>query len=85
MRDAGFARRLVGAAGLVPDHVRDDRGAVVGDDDDLHAVVEHEIADFGVCRTLGRAGKSREGKRCDDKCGGKRSLPIAARGVANAH
>ena len=40
MRDAGFAGRLVGAADLVPDHVGDDRGAVIRDDDDLHAVVE---------------------------------------------
>ena len=43
MGDAGFAGRLVGAADLVPDHVGDDRRAVVGDDDHFHAVVEQEI------------------------------------------
>ena len=62
MRDAGFARRLVGAADLVPDHVRDDRRAVVGDDDDLHAVVEHEVADVG-CRPNARPRRqTRPGK-----------------------
>ena len=45
MRDAGLAGRLVGAADLVPDHVRDERRAMVGNDDDFHAVVEQEVLD----------------------------------------
>ena len=44
MRDAGFARRLVGGADPVPDHVGDDRRAAVGDDHDLQAVGEREMA-----------------------------------------
>ena len=45
MRDAGLARRLVGGADLVPDHVGDDRRAAVRDDHDLEAVGEREVAD----------------------------------------
>ena len=45
MRQAGFARRLVGGADLVPDHVGDDRRAMIGDHDDFKAVVELEIGD----------------------------------------
>lgn len=48
MGNAGFARRLVGAADLVPHHVADDRRPVVGNDDHLHAVVEHEIRRLAV-------------------------------------
>ena len=43
MRDAGHARRLVGGADPVPDHVRDDGCAMVGNDHDLHAVLELEL------------------------------------------
>ncbi len=43
MGDAGFAAHLVGGADPVPDHVGDDRRAVVGNDDDLHAVGELEL------------------------------------------
>ena len=42
--DAGHALGLVGGADLVPDHVGDDGGPVVGDDDHLHAVGELELA-----------------------------------------
>ena len=42
MREPRFARRLVGGADLVPDHVRDDRRAVIRDHHDLQAVVERE-------------------------------------------
>ena len=38
MRQPGFARRLVGGADLVPDHVGDDRRAVIGHHDDFKAV-----------------------------------------------
>ena len=43
MREAGFARRLIGAADLVPDHVGNDRRAMVRHDDDFKTVAEGEI------------------------------------------
>ncbi len=50
--DAALAGSLIGAADLVPQHVRDDRGAPVRDDDDLKAIVEREMGD--VRRLVGR-------------------------------
>ena len=49
VRDAGDALGLVGGADLVPNHVRDDRGAVIGDHHDVHAVRQLELggARFG--------------------------------------
>ena len=44
MREAGFARRLVGRADLVPDHLRDDRRAVIRDHHDLQAVGKREAS-----------------------------------------
>ena len=41
--------RLVGGADPVPDHVGDDGRAVVGDDDDLHAVGELELGGARRC------------------------------------
>ena len=54
MREPGLARRLVGGADLVPDHVGDDRRAVVGDDDDFEPVGEGEVRDVGAAGGLGR-------------------------------
>ena len=45
--DARFARRIVGRAVAVPDHVGDDGGAMVGNDDDVEAVAENEMRDLG--------------------------------------
>ncbi|MGY4299001.1 hypothetical protein ACVWXN_007096 [Bradyrhizobium sp. i1.4.4] len=54
MRESGFARRLVGGAGLVPGHLRHDRRAVIGDHHNLQAVVEREAGGaFGGNRSLG--------------------------------
>jgi hypothetical protein len=39
----GKARRIVDAADLEPDHLRDDGRAAIGDDDHLHAVLEREL------------------------------------------
>ena len=50
MGDAGLAERIVGRAVAVPDHVGDDRRAVIGNDDDVEAVVEREGADLGSAR-----------------------------------
>ena len=45
--DARLARRIVGGADPVPHHVRHDRGAMVGDDDDLEPVGEGEADRVG--------------------------------------
>ncbi len=42
MRQSRFARRLVGGADLVPDHLRDDGRAAIWDHDHLQAVAEGE-------------------------------------------
>jgi hypothetical protein len=44
VRNAGRSGRLVGGADLVPDHLRHHRSAMVGDDQDLQAVGELELA-----------------------------------------
>ena len=62
MREAGFARRLVGGADPIPDHVGDDRRAVVGDDHDFEAVGEREMRDIGAAGGLA-AGSARERAR----------------------
>ena len=67
VRDAGFAWRLVGAADLVPHHMGDDRGAVIGDDHHLHAVVEQEVRHLAVVRGQGR-------RRPDGQRGGEQAL-----------
>ena len=46
MGDAGLARRIVGRAVAVPDHVRDDGRAMVGNDHDLEAVLQREMGDL---------------------------------------
>ena len=40
MRDAGLARRIVGGAVAIPNHMRHDRRAVIRDDDDIQAICE---------------------------------------------
>jgi hypothetical protein len=45
MGDTRLARRFIGGAGAVPDHVNDGGAAVVLDHDHLHAVVEKEFRD----------------------------------------
>ena len=44
--DARFARRIVGRAVAVPDHVGDDRRAMIGNDHDVEAVGQGEIRDL---------------------------------------
>ena len=44
---------LVGGADAIPDHVRDDRRAMVGNDHDLHAVGEREL----TCPRFGARGE----------------------------
>jgi hypothetical protein len=69
MRQAGFARRLVGRADLVPDHLGDHRRAVIGDHDDLQAIIEREAG--GTCRRdrgLGVKATTEE-RECGDQRG----------------
>src|ERR1700704_2065808 len=40
MRDAGLARRIVGGAVAIPNHMRHDRRAAIWDDDDIQAICE---------------------------------------------
>jgi hypothetical protein len=61
MRQARFARGLVGGADFVPDHVGDDRRAVIGNDNQFQPVRQLEIGDLdvgGICR-----GDARENRR----------------------
>ena len=46
MGEPRLARGLVGRADLVPEHVGDDRRAVIGNDHDLEAVREREMGDL---------------------------------------
>ena len=43
MRETGFAGRLVSRTHLVPDHMGDDRRAMIGHDDDFKAVVQGKV------------------------------------------
>ena len=61
MRETRFSQLLVGRAHAVPDHVRDDRRAVIGDHHDFEAVRERELAN-GRARGLGPgAARIRQG------------------------
>ena len=63
MGDAGGARRLVGGADLVPDHLGHDRRAMIGDDQDLQAVLKRELADaLAACVPFGGDGDGKRGK-----------------------
>jgi len=55
MRDARLAKRIVGGAVLIPDHMGHDRRAGVGNDHDFHAIVE-----FGMSHARRGGG----GRRC---------------------
>ena len=64
--------RIVHRAHAIPDHLRDDGRAVVGDDDHLHPVLHCELKNFGVLRARrhengrdkqDRGQKSGEGER----------------------
>ncbi len=66
--DAGGARRLVGGADLVPDHLGHDRRAMIRDHQHLQAVLELELADaLGGLRAVrgdgdGKRGEAQRGK-----------------------
>jgi hypothetical protein len=60
-----FARRLVGGADLVPDHMGHDRRAVIGNDDHLETVGQGEMADLGG---TGEGGRHSAGKPACDNC-----------------
>src|SRR5262249_24475517 len=60
--ESRLARRLIGGAGLVPDHWGVARTAMVGDDNHLESVREREVGDRRSAR-----GASGIGQRCDGK------------------
>ena len=57
VRETGLARRLVGGADAIPEHMRDDRRAVIGNDDDLEPVGEREVRDVRSGVGTDHAGK----------------------------
>ena len=62
MGDTRLARLLVGGADLVPDHVGDNRCAVIGDHHHLKAVVQREALDVGAGFGAGwRVGEQHRG------------------------
>ena len=63
MRQPRFARRLVGGADLVPDHLRHDGGAVIGDHHHLQAVAEREAG--GTLRRHRGLGQRAAGGKSD--------------------
>jgi hypothetical protein len=62
MRDAGFAGVLVRRAEFIPDHMRDDRRAMIGDHDHLQAVFQGESFRIKVFRLGGGYGQQQAEK-----------------------
>ena len=62
MGEPGLAGGLVGGADPVPDHVGDDRRAVVGDDHHFEAVGEREMGDVRTRRGFGDAAACRRAR-----------------------
>ena len=67
MGEAGLARRLVGRADLVPDHVGNDWRAMIGDDHDLEAVRKREVGDLRADAGLRGTNERRAGEDGDRK------------------
>src|SRR5262245_862488 len=70
MGEPRLARRRVGGADLVPDHMGDHRRAVVGNDDDFETVRQREIADLGTDPGVGGSGERRD----ENGGGGRQSV-----------
>ena len=61
MRQTGFAGGLVGASDFIPDHVRDDRGSMIGDHHDFETIGEREAFHLGCSVRLNqRCAKQRK-------------------------
>src|SRR5262245_56388766 len=58
-----LARRLVGRADLVPDHMRDDRRAMIGNHYDLETVRQRKMGDLGADAGLRGSGEHYSGQR----------------------
>ena len=64
--DARLSGRLVGRADPIPDHVNNDRGAVILDHDRFQAVLEFERGDSSGSERAGKDDKDhRHGKNKD--------------------
>src|SRR4051794_41768861 len=73
VRQTGLARRLVGRADLVPDHLRDDWRAVVRYHQDLEAVAQCERGGWirrhrGLCASAGRGERGSGEQYGKDRC-----------------
>jgi hypothetical protein len=84
MRGAGTARRLVHGARPVPDHMGDDRRAVVADHHYLHAVIQGKA--FGRKHLgVGRNGKGKcdgrgQGYGANTRVNGQRHANLKSKG-----
>ena len=83
------AGRLVCGADAIPDHVHDDRRAVILDHDHLEPVVEREAAASAACSgraamasAAAEAKKHREVSPCNERVG--REATPACRGIQDA-
>ena len=63
MRQARNARRIVHRADLEPQHLGDDRRAVIGDHQHLHAVLQRELEGLRRCRPGRRSATAASAKR----------------------
>ena len=67
VRKPGLARSLVGGADAIPEHVRHNGRAVIGNDDDLEPIGELEMRDGrGGVGAEGAGERHRDGKRCGE-------------------
>jgi hypothetical protein len=65
MGDARLSGRFIGGPDAIPDHVHDDRRAVILDHHDLQPVVEPEVRHRLGPQGQGGKGKEQGGKRAD--------------------
>ena len=65
MRDTGFPAHLIGGTCPIPDHLNDNRRAVIFDHHSLHPVIESEMSDlFGQCGGNTEPQSQRERRAC---------------------
>ena len=81
MRQARNAGRIVHRAHLEPQHLRDDRGAVIGDHQHLHAVLQRELEDLRRWRGLARRRRRAAARRGADPAQTAVSATIAAAAI----
>ena len=84
--DAGGAARLVGGADLVPDHLSHHGSTVIGDDEELQAVGQSELADAGAgVRAVDRHGNRHGGKAEAGKNHARSAIERPAKLIEHRH